>query len=68
VPCEERERLLAIYLAAIDQHTAASKTVPLVNSEAWRKATEGTREECTSALANLNDHRREHGCDPANQI
>jgi hypothetical protein len=28
--CEERERLVAIYLAAINRHAEASKTVPLV--------------------------------------
>jgi hypothetical protein len=62
VACEERERLVAIYLAAIDKHTTASKKVPLVNTEAWRRATEGTREHCSDALADLNTHRREHGC------
>lgn len=65
VLCEERQRLLAIYLAAINCLTTASKTVADVNTEAWRRATEGTRENCAEALYNFNVHRREHGCDPA---
>jgi len=47
VPCHvknERDWLSSIYLAMIDRHVAVSKTVPLVDSEAWRRATDWTRE------------------------
>jgi hypothetical protein len=53
---------LAAYLAAINRHAEVSKTVPLVNTQRWRLATEGSRAECGDALFELNVHRKEHGC------
>jgi hypothetical protein len=61
MPCEERERLGYLYLAAINRHAEVSKTVPLVNTHRWRLATEGSRAECGDALYELNEHRKEHG-------
>jgi hypothetical protein len=60
--CEERERLVQLYLAAINRHSELSKTVPLVNTQQWRLATEGSRAECSDALYEVNQHRKEHGC------
>jgi hypothetical protein len=60
--CEERERLVQLYLAAINRHSELSKTVPLVNTQPWRLATEGSRAECSDALYEVNQHRKEHGC------
>jgi hypothetical protein len=62
MPCVERERLVSLYLAAINRHAEISKTVPLVNTQQWRLATEVSRAECGEALYDLNQHRKEHGC------
>jgi hypothetical protein len=62
LPCEERERLALLYLAAINRHAELSKAVPHVNTHRWRLATEGSRAECGDALYELNEHRKEHGC------
>ncbi len=62
LPCDERERLSRLYLAAINRHAELSKTVPRVNTQRWRLATEGSRAECGEALYELNTHRKEHGC------
>lgn len=62
LPCQERERLVLVYLAAINRHAELSKTVPLMNNQQWRLATEGSRAECGDALYELNQHRKEHGC------
>jgi hypothetical protein len=60
--CEERDRLTALYLAAIAKNTEAGKNIPDLRSEAWRDATHDTRDECGEALENLNRHKREDGC------
>jgi len=60
--CEERERLVRLYLNAINRHAEISKTVPLVNNQRWRLATEASRAECGDALYDLNAHCKEHGC------
>jgi hypothetical protein len=62
VHCEERERLEKLYLAAVAENSKTGLTIPDMRSEAWRKATKQTREACETALANLNAHRKEHGC------
>jgi hypothetical protein len=36
--CEERERLVQLYLTAINRHSELSKTVPLVYTQRWRKS------------------------------
>lgn len=61
-PCKEGERLLLVYLDAINRHAELSKSVPLMNNQQWRLATEGSRAECGDALYELNRHRKEHGC------
>jgi hypothetical protein len=61
-PCEERERLVLLYLASINRHAELSKTAPRVNTQRWRLATEGSRAECSDALYDLSEHRKEHGC------
>ena len=62
LPCEEREKLVSLYLAAINRHAEISKTVPVVNAPRWRLATEGSRAECSDALYELVAHCKEHGC------
>jgi hypothetical protein len=62
LPCEERERLVFLYLAAINRHAELSKAVPLVNTHGWRLATEGSRADCADALYELDKHRKERGC------
>lgn len=62
LPCEARERLILVYLAAINRHAELSKTVPLKNNQQRRLATEGSRAECEDAMYELNQHRKEHGC------
>ena len=62
LPCEEREKLVSLYLAAINRHAEISQTVPVVNTQRWRLATEGSRVECSDALYELVAHCKEHGC------
>lgn len=62
LPCEERERLLRVYLAAVDKYVAASEQVSDVKGLDWQQATKDTREDCEVALAELNRHKAEHGC------
>ena len=62
VPCEERERLTTAYLDAVLRNTEADRAFAETNSEAWRKATRVTQQECEVALADLNAHQKEHGC------
>jgi hypothetical protein len=62
LPCEERDRLTRIYLSAVALYDEQAKTVSDLKSEAWRDASKRLREACQDALANLNAHRKEHGC------
>jgi hypothetical protein len=62
VPCGERQRLEKIYLDAVVDNARAGLHISDIRSEAWRDATKETREMCEAALAELNAHRREHGC------
>jgi hypothetical protein len=67
MPCEERDRLLAIYLAALVENAVAGRTIGNVRSEAWREATKETRRARDEALNALNRHTAEHGCNiPSN--
>jgi hypothetical protein len=60
--CRERERLIAAYMSAVVNVSEAGFAIADMKSEAWREATEETREACRNALEDLNSHRREHGC------
>ena len=60
--CEDRLRLTLLYLDAVALNQAASRTVADTKSEAWRKATEETRQICKARLIDLHAHRKEHGC------
>jgi len=62
VPCEEKDRLTAVYLAAVVKNALAGRTVADIKSEAWREATKETRAACEKALEELNRHKAEHGC------
>ena len=62
VECEERERLNAVYLSALDKHSQAGRYIADRQSEEWRRATTETRRECYEALAALDAHKKEHGC------
>ncbi len=60
--CEERLRLTKLYIDAVTLNQAAGRGIADMKSEAWREATRETRADCEMALAELNAHRREHGC------
>lgn len=62
VGCEERQRLILIYLDATEAHRKASESVDGVQSPVWLEATKETRQACERALAALKLHIREHGC------
>jgi hypothetical protein len=62
MPCEERARLLAIYLAAVVENALAGRTIGNIRSEAWRGATRETRRARDEALKELDRHTAEHGC------
>jgi hypothetical protein len=62
VPCEEGDRLNRAYLEAVTKVFDAGKMVPNITSSKWREATLKARLACKAALADLNRHRKEHGC------
>jgi hypothetical protein len=62
VPCEERKRLEKVYLDAVRKNGMAGAHILTTNSEAWLEATKETRAACDVALADLHQHREEHGC------
>jgi hypothetical protein len=62
VPCEERDRLNRAYLEATTKVFGAGKVVPNMTSSKWREATQRARAACKAALADLNRHKKEHGC------
>jgi hypothetical protein len=53
---------MKVYLDAVFRNRQAGGTIADMKSEAWREATRVTRIDCEMALAELNAHRREHGC------
>ena len=61
--CKERKKLTTIFLDAIDKNEDAARAVAGRNCDEWREATKDTRSVCMAALAALNEHRVEHGCD-----
>jgi hypothetical protein len=62
VPCEQRRRLATVYLDAVRKNGMAGAHIMNTKSKAWREATKETRPACDVALADLNQHREEHGC------
>jgi hypothetical protein len=60
--CKERKRLELIYVSAVLTNARSGKNIADMKSAAWREATKDTRETCQSTLADLNAHRKEHGC------
>ena len=59
MPCEERERLAAIYLAAIAKDKEKESQANITNSQQPATWTPTGHEE---ALMALYQHRVEHGC------
>lgn len=53
---------MSVYLAAVVANALAGREIADKKSEAWRKATKETRELCAVALAELDHHKKEHGC------
>jgi hypothetical protein len=62
MPCEERKRLAKIYFDAVRKTAIAGMRILNTKTEAWSEATKETRVTCDVALADLNRHRKEHGC------
>lgn len=62
MPCEERKRLAKVYFDAVRKTAVAGMRILDAKSEEWREATEETRTACDIALADLNRHRKKHGC------
>jgi hypothetical protein len=61
-PCQERDRLTNAYLAAVVEHGKIGARYANHKSEVWREATKETSAACEAAIADLNAHRKEHGC------
>jgi hypothetical protein len=61
-PCEERQQLAKVYLDVVRTTAVDGVRILNVKSKAWREATKETRVACDVALADLNQHMREHGC------
>ena len=59
-PCKELDRLLDLYIQAVNAHHEAVLATP--SGEVLKEATKETREACVAALAALDEHRKEHGC------
>jgi hypothetical protein len=62
VPCEERKRFEQVYLDAVRKNVMSGARILNTKSEAWREATKKTRAASDVALADLNQHRKKHGC------
>jgi hypothetical protein len=60
--CQERHRLIGIYLDAVTEISLISVRIADMKNESWRDATHEARGACETALADLNAHRKEHGC------
>jgi hypothetical protein len=62
--CEERERLVTSYFAAVDAVNKAAEKAgsPNPTSQAWKAATNLARAHSKAALVALHRHRKEHGC------
>jgi hypothetical protein len=53
---------MELYLEAVQKNNEVGLKVSDTKGEAWRAATQDTREACHVALDHPNSHRREHGC------
>jgi hypothetical protein len=60
--CEVRDRLNRAYLEATTTIFVAGKAIPNMTSAKWKEATLKARALCKTALADLNRHKKEHGC------
>jgi hypothetical protein len=60
--CQTRKRLTEVYLELVVRNAETGRRVHDMKSDAWRSAREETRRACQEALADLNEHRQEHGC------
>ena len=60
--CDERDRLKSIQLSAVLKHLKVPGEDIAIDSAAWKQATKKTQKECNEALAELNRHKKEHGC------
>lgn len=60
--CEERERLIKIYLEAVTDVYVISIRFSDMKYESWQAMTHDARTRWEVALADLNAHRNEHGC------
>jgi hypothetical protein len=62
VACDERERLLTIYLASVTLLDKMAGALGESDSSEWQTGTRNVGLTCEAALTALNDHRRQHGC------
>jgi hypothetical protein len=62
VPCEQRDRLMRLYLDAVRKLNELRQTVPNPGNEKRREATEEMKDACRAVLADLAAHRKGHGC------
>ena len=65
MPCEERARLAAIYIAAVAKNNESGSAIAEAyherRSDAWHE-TKATHAACQEALSALDQHIFEHGC------
>ena len=47
---------------AVTEVSVVSISIVDMKSESWREATQQARKQCEETLADLNAHRKEHGC------
>lgn len=62
VDCEERDRLMNLYLAAAYKNEEASRTAVDMKIKTWLEATKEARRAHEEALEALKQHQAEHGC------
>jgi hypothetical protein len=67
MPCNEKTRLLDVYLVAVDHYTTAASTLSAKRGErlAFMKALRSAdlkRQEAVGARLALKRHKDEHGC------
>jgi hypothetical protein len=64
--CDESQRLLDAYLAAVARNNEAASAMAESRrdqwSDTWREKMRVIGEACRKALADLDRHTREHGC------
>ena len=67
LPCDEKSRLLDIYMVAVDHYATAASTLSAARGQglAFKKAlisADLTRKEAEDARLALRDHKEKHGC------